>query len=148
MLKNSEGQSFFAELKHAFFGPKVDKKPEKTPEIGRPVKCVQFVDYPVFDIDGKEYSVDLEGSTMMMEAYKYLDSSPFPETTSNFALTRKRTYAVPSLKKYLALTISLAGESAEYGGKVSYVITHIGIEKAFLLDKAEDVEPEAATELH
>lgn len=38
------------------------------------VECVQFVDYPVFDIDGKEYSVDLEDSRMMNDVYEYLDS--------------------------------------------------------------------------
>lgn len=146
MLKNSEGQSFFAGLKHAFFGSKADKEPEKTPESGRPVKCVQFVDYPVFNIDGKEYKVDLEDSQMMKDAYKYLDS--LPESNNDFILIRKRTYAVPRLGKYLALTISLACESAEYSGKISYVVTHMGIEKAYLLDKADSVEPEAAVELH
>lgn len=147
MLNNPENQSFFAGLKHAFFGSKsADKTPEKPAEIGRPIECTQFVDYPVFDIDGKEYSVDLEGSKMMKDAYEYLDS--FPETNGDFILIRKRTYAVPSLNKYLALTISLACESAEYSGKISYVVTHMGIEKAYLLDKAEDVEPEPVTELH
>ena len=39
-------------------------------------------------------------------------------------------------------------KSAEYSGKVSYVVTHMGVEKAYLLDKAENVEPEPVTELH
>lgn len=143
MLNNSEKQSFFAGLRHVFSTPK--KTANKT--IGRPVKCVRFVDYPVFDIDGKEYSVNLEDSKMMKDVYKYLDS--LQETMeSEFVLTQKRTYAVPNLDKYLTLLIRLECESVDDGGKIYSVVTHMGIENAILQDKADNVEPEPVTELH
>lgn len=150
MLNNSEGQSFFAGLKNALashlsFGSESANADKTT---GKTVKCVEFVDYPVFDIDGKEYSVDLEGSKMMNETYEYLDS--FEATKAEFILTQNRTYAVPSLDKYLALSISLACESAEYDDKICYVVTHLGIENAILLDNVDSdkVEPEPVEELH
>lgn len=143
MLNNSEKQSFFAGLKHVFGAPK--KSANKT--IGKPVECIRFVDYPVFNIDGKEYSVDLENSKMMKDVYKYLDS--LHETTeAEFVITQKRTYAVPSLDKYLALLISLACESVDDGGKIYSVVTHVGIENAILQDKADNIEPEPVKELH
>lgn len=143
MLKNSEKQSFFAGLRHVFSTPK--KTANKT--IGRPVECVRFVDYPVFDIDGKEYSVNLEDSKMMKDVYKYLDS--LQETTeAEFVITQKRTYAVPSLDKYLALLIRLECESINNDGKICPVVTNVGIENAILQDKADNVEPEPVKELH
>lgn len=150
MFNNSEGQSFFAGLKNALashlsFGSESANAAKTT---GKTVECVEFVDYPVFDIDGKEYSVDLEGSKMMNDVYEYLDS--FEATNADFILTQNRAYAVPSLGKYLALSISLACESAEYNDKICYVVTHLGIENAVLLDNvnSENVEPEPVEELH
>lgn len=142
MLNKSEKQSFFAGLRHVFSGSKSANK-----TIGRPIECVRFVDYPVFDIDGKEYSVDLENSKMMKDVYKYLDS--LQETMeSEFVITQKRTYAVPSLGKYLALLISLTCESVNDDGKICSVVTNVGIENAVLQDKADNVEPEPVKELH
>lgn len=120
----------------------------KKSTVQKTVECVQFVDYPVFDIDGKEYSVDLEGSRMMSDVYEYLDS--IDVTKAEFTLTQIRTYAVPSLNKYLTLTISLACESVEENEKIFYVVTHMGIENAVLLDNAGKsmVEPEPVQVLH
>lgn len=120
----------------------------KESTIEKTVECVQFIDYPVFDIDGKKYSVDLEGSRMMNDVYEYLDS--IDVTKAEFTLTQIRTYAVPSLNKYLNLTVSLACESVEENEKIFYVVTHMSIENAVLQDNADKsmVEPEPVQVLH
>lgn len=106
------------------------------------VECVEFVDVPVFDIDGKEYYVDLEDSKMMKDVDRYLGS--LEVTKDEFIITEHRTYAVSSLGKYLALSISVACEAAEYDSHIRYVITHLGIDDAVLLDSAGSriVDPE------
>lgn len=158
IMRNSERQSFFAGLKHAFSKSKsadMDKKKEakgfvclqEASKNGKPVKCIRFVDYPVFSIDGEEYSVDLEDSKMMKDVYKYLDSL-HEKTEAEFVITQKRTYAVPSLNKYLALTVQLACEGVDDGNRICCLVTHMGIENAVLIDKADKIEPEEVSQLH
>lgn len=104
------------------------------------VKCIEFVDRPVFEIGGRNYSVDLEGSKMTEDVYKFLNSLSVKEDDF-FTISRMRVYAIPSLGKYLALAVNLYCESAEYE-KLRYVVTNMGIESAFLLDNASEIEPE------
>lgn len=112
------------------------------------VKCVEFIDRPVFEIDDKNYSVDLsvdlENSEMMRDVYKYLNSLPVKEDNF-FTLSRMRVYEIPSLGKYLALTVNLDCESAEYE-QLRYVVTNMGVESAFLLDVASEIEFEPMEE--
>lgn len=84
----------------------------------------------------------------MNDVYEYLDS--IDVTKAEFTLTQIRTYAVPSLNKYLDLTISLECCSVEENEKIFYVVTHMGVENAVLQDNADKsmVEPEPVQELN
>ena len=115
------------------------------------IDCVEFNDYPVFEIDGKKYYVDLENSRLMKDVECYLETERFLTTTNvidkepELILHKKRTYLIPSLNKYLRLTVWIACELVddEY-----YAITHLGIEKAVLSSTAFGViEPETVEEL-
>lgn len=110
------------------------------------INCVEFKDYPVFDIDGKRYYVDLKKSRLMMRAKNYLKTINKRNEKGFIIVTDiKRTYPIPSLNKYLRLKILIACELVddEY-----YAITHLEVEKAFLLDTAYGViEPEIVQEL-
>ena len=108
------------------------------------VKCIEFVDRPVFEIGGKKYSVDLESGKMMKDVYEHLNSLSVKENDF-FTISRMRVYTIPGLEKFLALTISLDCESAEYE-KLRYVVTNVGVESAFLLDNASETEPETMEE--
>ena len=109
------------------------------------VKCIEFVDCPVFEIDGKEFSLDLEGSKMMRDVYDYLASLTAKEG-DYFTLTSKGVYAIQGLGKFLALTVSFDCEAAEYD-RLRYVVAHMAIDKAVLLDREDVLEPEIVTEL-
>lgn len=115
------------------------------------IDCVDFNDYPVFEIDGKKYYVDLENSRLMKDVEHYLETERFLATTNvidkepELILHKKRTYLIPSLNKYLRLNVWIACELVddEY-----YAITHLGIEKAVLSSIAFGaIEPETVEEL-
>lgn len=115
------------------------------------IDCVEFNDYPVFEIDGKKYYVDLENSRLTTDVERYLKTERFLTTTRvidkepELILHKKRTYLIPSSNKYLRLTVWIACELVddEY-----YAITHLGVEKAVLLSTAFGViEPETVEEL-
>lgn len=115
------------------------------------IDCVEFNDYPVFEIDGKKYYVDLENSRLMKDVERYFETERFLTTAKvinkepGLILHKKRTYLIPSLNKYLRLTVWIACELVddEY-----YAITHLGIEKAVLSSTAFGViEPEMVEEL-
>lgn len=109
------------------------------------VKCIEFVDRPVFEIDGKEFSVDLEGCEMMRDVYECLKSISSVKENDFLTISRMCVFAIPSLGKYLALTVTLDCELAEYE-KLCYVVTHMGVESAFLLKTASEIEPESIEE--
>ena len=109
------------------------------------VKCIEFDDRPVFEIDGKEYSFDLEGSKMMQDVYGYLDSLAAKDG-DYFTITSKGVYAIQGLGKLLALTVAFDCEAAEYD-RLRYVVAHMAIDKAVLLDREDGLEPEIVTEL-
>ena len=109
------------------------------------INCVEFNDYPVFEIDGNKYYVDLENSQLTTDVERYLKTLEVDEKVPEFILSNKRTYLIPRLNKYLRLTITIGCESVddEY-----YAITHLGIEKAVLSSTASGViEPETVEEL-
>ena len=109
------------------------------------VNCIEFVDRPIFEIDGKEYSLDLEGSKMMKDVYEYLDSLTAKDD-DYFTITSKGIYAIQGLGKLLALTVAFDCEAAEYD-RLRYVVAHMAIDKAVLLGREEVLEPEIVTEL-
>lgn len=115
------------------------------------IDCVEFNDYPVFEIDGKKYYVDLENSRLMKDVERYLETERFLTTTNvidkepELILHKKRTYLIPSLNKYLRLNIWIACELVD---DKYYAITHLGIEKAVLSSTVFGaIEPETVEEL-
>lgn len=115
------------------------------------IDCVEFNDYPVFEIDGKQYYVDLENSQLTKDVERYLETERYLTVTNvidkepELILHKKRTYLIPSLNKYLRLTVWIACELVDDD---HYAITHLGIEKAVMLNTAHGViEPETVEEL-
>lgn len=109
------------------------------------IKCVEFNDYPVFEIDGEKYYVELEDSQLTEDVERCLKNIKANKNRPEFVIDEKRTYFVPSLNKYLNLVISVACELVddEY-----YTITHLGIENAVLTNVAREMaEPENVEEL-
>lgn len=115
------------------------------------IDCVEFNDYPVFEIDGKQYYVDLENSKLMKDVERYLKTEHYLTTAKvidkepELILHKKRTYFIPSLNKYLRLNVWVACELVD---DKYYAITHLGIEKAIMLNFVHGViEPEIVKEL-
>lgn len=115
------------------------------------IDCVEFNDYPVFDIDGTQYYVDLENSKLTTDIERYLKTERYLEAIKvidkepEVILSKKRTYLIPSLNKYLRLTV---WASCELVDDKYYAITHLGIEKAVMLNTAHGtIEPEIVQEL-
>lgn len=124
-----------------FFAPRESSAPQEEETI---VKCVEFNDYPVFEIDGKQYRVELENSRLTADVESFLNTLEAGEEGPEFVINEKRTYPIPSLDKYLSLIVSVACELAD---DEHYVITHLGIEKAVLPSNVFGmIEPETVEE--
>lgn len=110
-----------------------------------PIECVEFNDYPVFEIDDKKYYVQLEDSRLTTDVERFLKTVDADEKEPEFVINEKRIYSVPSLNKYLKLIVSVDCELVD--GKY-YAITHLGIENAFLASSVYGIiEPEKVEEL-
>lgn len=109
------------------------------------IDYVESNDYPIFKIDGKQYYVDLKNSRLALRAKNYLKTLDTNENGIVIATKIKRTYSIPSLDKYLRLTIFITCELVDDD---HYDITHLGVEKAVILNAAHGViEPETVEEL-
>ena len=83
---------------------------------------------------------------MTQDVYEYLESLAAKDG-DHFTLTSKGIYAIQGLGKFLALTVSFDCKASEYDHRLRYVVTHVVIDEAVLLDREDGFESEIVTEL-
>ncbi|MDC2828470.1 hypothetical protein [Limosilactobacillus mucosae] len=125
------------------------KTMEYTKNSKETVECIAFVDYPVFEIQGKEYAlVDLTDSRLVHEVDRELQKTKVDRDTFDFTLTRHGLYFIPDLNEYLDLLVTIDCELEDtfssINSKSRYVSTNIGIRDLKLVADRGDaqVEPE------
>ncbi|MDC2828980.1 hypothetical protein [Limosilactobacillus mucosae] len=118
-------------------------------KVEEEVQCVEFIDNPVFEIHGKQYSLFLEDSKMVHDVDKALALLPINQAGIGIPIFQHRVYEVPSLEADLALDVLIDCQPWDTAENSHYVSTNLEIVKAKLIPQRNDVktEPEKVFEL-